>query len=74
VTAFVDAYDESRAVPFTGAEWAAASAAARWVMTHNARCQLAMLAHGGTPADGSYLWRLSRERDGYLQLLHNPRS
>jgi hypothetical protein len=73
VTAFLDAYDERRAVRFTGAERAAASAAALWVMAYNARCQVAMLALGHAPGDGSYLWRLSREGDGYCQLLRSPR-
>jgi Phosphotransferase enzyme family len=73
VTAFLDAYDKRRAVPFTGPERAAASAAALWVMAYNARCQVAMLALGHAPGDGSYLWRLSREGDGYCQLLRSPR-
>ena len=72
VAAFLATYDECRGAPFTNPERAAAAAAAVWVMAYNARCQLAMTPPGQQPGEGSFLWRLARERDGYLRLLRDP--
>jgi Phosphotransferase enzyme family len=68
VAAFLAAYDDRRARPFTGAEQAAAVAAATWVMAYNARCQLSSQASGSPPGEGSALPMLSRHRDHYLRL------
>ena len=72
VAAFLAAYGECRVAPFTKSELATAAAAAVWVMAYSARCQLAMAPLGHGPGEGSVLWRLARERDGYLRLLRDP--
>ena len=72
VMAFLAAYAECRGAPFTGPQRAAAAAAAVWVMAYNARCQLALEPLGVISGEGSFLWRLTRERDGYLRLLRDP--
>jgi hypothetical protein len=69
VAAFLADYDQQRERPFTGAEQAAAAAAATWVMAYNARCQLHNQTLGHPVGEGSFLHMLARHRKDYLRLL-----
>jgi Phosphotransferase enzyme family len=62
VAAFLADHDQQRERPFTGAEQAAAAAAATWVMAYNARCQLHLQTIGRPAGEGSFLEMLARYR------------
>jgi hypothetical protein len=62
VAAFLADYGQQREQPFTGAEQAAAAAAATWVMAYNARCQLHNQTLGHPAGEGSFLQMLPLPR------------
>jgi hypothetical protein len=66
VGGFLADFDDARRGIFTAAQWRMATAAARWVLAFNARCDLSMLAGNADP--GSALGRLSDDMDAYRRI------
>lgn len=68
VAALLDDYESARLRAFSAVERSAAATAACWVLAYNARCELAFLPPGETPAPGTALRVLTEHRDAYLSL------
>jgi Ser/Thr protein kinase RdoA (MazF antagonist) len=66
VAAFLVDYEAVRSAPFSASQRHAATAAVRWVLAFNARCDLAMLTGDVQPR--SALGRLLDDRDSYRQI------
>lgn len=72
-TAYLHDLEDARGRAFTDSQRRAASAAGRWVLAFNARCELSLLGNrdeigDDEIADTSPLGRLLRERDAYASL------
>jgi Ser/Thr protein kinase RdoA (MazF antagonist) len=71
--AFVRDFEDARGAAFTDAQRRAVSAAGRWVLAFNARCELSLLGNrdeigDDEISDASPLGRLLRSRDAYASL------
>jgi hypothetical protein len=72
-SAYLHDVEAARGLPFTATQRQAASAAGRWVLAFNARCELSLLGNRNEIGDEeiedtSPLGRLLRERDAYASL------
>jgi hypothetical protein len=66
--AYLRDVEDAMGRPFTATQRRAVSAAGRWVLAFNARCELSLLGDRDEMPDGSPLGRLLRERDAYAYL------
>ncbi|NAZ75154.1 phosphotransferase [Kineococcus sp. T13] len=68
VAAFLDDYERARSRPFSARQRAAAAAAACWVLTYNARCDLCFLPADAEAPPGSALAAVETAGPAYLRL------
>ncbi|WP_432522261.1 hypothetical protein [Kineococcus sp. SYSU DK006] len=68
VAAFLDDYERARSRPFSARQRAAAAAAACWVLTYNARCDLCFLPADAEAPAGSALAAVESAGPQYLRL------